>query len=83
MSQGLLKIITALKYYSTSEFAFMESEPKPLLRLCVRDSRYTPRGVVRSTDQREYRIARPLTARKGARPRTKAHTTHKVLKNGM
>ena len=35
---------------------------------CVRDSRYTPRGVVRSTDQREYRIARPLTARKGARP---------------
>jgi hypothetical protein len=25
----------------------------------VRDSRYTPRGVVRSTDQREYRIARP------------------------
>jgi geranylgeranyl pyrophosphate synthase len=25
----------------------------------VRDRRYTPRGVVRSTDQREYRIARP------------------------
>jgi hypothetical protein len=27
--------------------------------VCVRDSRYTPRGVVHSTDQREYRIARP------------------------
>jgi hypothetical protein len=30
-----------------------------LLGTCVRDSRYTPYGVVRSTDQREYRIARP------------------------
>jgi hypothetical protein len=41
---------------------------------CVRDSRYTPQGVVRSTDQREYRIARP---REGARPIKKP--VHDVL----
>ena len=51
-------------------FTFLVSKPQILLRLavvCVRDSRYTPRGLVRSTDQRECRIARP---REGARPQT-------------
>jgi predicted DNA-binding protein (MmcQ/YjbR family) len=44
-----------------SEFGSLTSEPQPLLWL---------------TDQREYRIARPLTARKGARPRIKYTNTY-------
>jgi 3-oxoacyl-[acyl-carrier-protein] synthase-3 len=43
---------------------------------CVRDSRYTPRGVVRSTDQREYRIARP---RQGARPKIQGGASVEII----
>jgi hypothetical protein len=45
--------------YCKALFVFMVWLAMVASYSCVRDSRYTPRGVVHSTDQREYRIARP------------------------